>query len=60
MVHGLWMMWHTYLGSLVVTSWSTFIFQGGRMGQGKEVVASFWLVPENQGVGASFRSEPVN
>jgi hypothetical protein len=45
---------------VVVTSWSTFIFQGGRMGQGKEVVASFWLVPENQGVGASFRSEPVN
>jgi hypothetical protein len=21
----------------------TFIFQGGRMGQGKRVVASFWL-----------------
>jgi hypothetical protein len=45
---------------VVVTGWSTFIFQGGRMGQGKGVVASFWLVSENQGVGASFRLEPVN
>jgi hypothetical protein len=32
---------------VVVTVWSPFIFQGGRMGQGKGVVASFWLVPEN-------------
>jgi hypothetical protein len=37
-----------------------FIFQGGWMGQGKGVVASFWLVPENQGVGASFRLDPEN
>jgi hypothetical protein len=29
-------------------SWSTLIFQGGRMGQGKGVVASFWLVSENR------------
>jgi hypothetical protein len=34
---------------VVVTVWSTLIFQGGRMGQGKGVVASFWLVPENTG-----------
>jgi hypothetical protein len=27
----------------VVTDWSTFIFQGGWMGQGKGVVASFRL-----------------
>jgi hypothetical protein len=26
-------------------NWSTLIFQGGRMGQGKGVVASFWLEP---------------
>jgi hypothetical protein len=31
----------------VVTDWSTFIFQGGWMGQGKGVVASFQLEPEN-------------
>jgi hypothetical protein len=30
------------------------------MGQGKGVVASFQLVLENQGVGASFRLEPEN
>jgi hypothetical protein len=45
---------------MVVTVWSTLIFQGGRTGQGKGVVASFWLVPENQGVGASFRLELEN
>jgi hypothetical protein len=32
---------------VVVTVWSTLIFQGGRMGQGKGVVASFQLVPES-------------
>jgi hypothetical protein len=37
-----------------------FIFQGGRMGQGKGVVSSFRLEPENQGVGASFRLDPEN
>jgi hypothetical protein len=26
-----------------------FIFQGGRMRQGKGVVSSFWLVPKNKG-----------
>jgi hypothetical protein len=41
-------------------SWSTFIFWGSRMGQGKSVVSSFRLVPENQGVGASFRLDPKN
>jgi hypothetical protein len=44
----------------VVSSFLTLIFQGGWMGKGKGVVASFWLVPENQGVGASFRLEPEN
>jgi hypothetical protein len=44
----------------VCDNWSTLIFQGGRMGQGKGVVASFWLELENQGVGASFRLEPEN
>jgi hypothetical protein len=37
-----------------------FIFEGGWTRQGKGVVASFQLVPENQGVGASFRLEPKN
>jgi hypothetical protein len=37
-----------------------FIFQGGWTGQGKGVVASFRLVSENQGVGASFKLEPEN
>jgi hypothetical protein len=32
---------------LVVTVWSTLIFQGSRMEQGKGDVASFRLVPEN-------------
>jgi hypothetical protein len=41
-------------------SWSTLIFQGDRMGQGKGVVSSFRLELENQGVGASFRLEPEN
>jgi hypothetical protein len=44
----------------VVSSVLTFIFQSGRTGQGKGVVASFWLVPKNQGVGASFRLDPKN
>jgi hypothetical protein len=35
--------------SMVVTVWSTFIFQGDRMGQGKGVVFSFRLVSENIG-----------
>jgi hypothetical protein len=30
------------------------------MGKGKGVVASFWLVSENQGVGTSFKLEPEN
>jgi hypothetical protein len=34
---------------LAVTFLSTLIFQGGRTGQGKGVVASFWLVSENIG-----------
>jgi hypothetical protein len=38
----------------------TLIFQGGWMGQGKGVVASFWLVSENQKFGASFKLEPEN
>jgi len=35
-----------------------FIFQGGWIGQGNGVVASFQLVLENQGVGDSFRLDP--
>jgi hypothetical protein len=31
---------------VAVTIWSTLIFQGSRTGQGKGVVASFWLVLE--------------
>jgi hypothetical protein len=34
---------------VVVIVWSTLIFQGGRMGQGKGVVASFQLELENTG-----------
>jgi hypothetical protein len=45
---------------VVVTVWSTLIFQGGRMRKGKGVVASFQLKPKNQGVGASFRLELEN
>jgi hypothetical protein len=33
--------------TVVVDNWSKFIFQGSRMGQGKGVVVSFWLVSEN-------------
>jgi hypothetical protein len=35
--------------SMVVTFWSTFIFQVNKMGQGKGVVSSFQLVLENTG-----------
>jgi hypothetical protein len=38
----------------------TFIFQGDRTRQGNEVIASFRLVLENQGVGASFRLDLEN
>jgi hypothetical protein len=34
---------------VVVTIWSTLIFQGDRTGQGKGVVSSFRLVSENTG-----------
>jgi hypothetical protein len=34
---------------VVVKIWSTLIFQGDGTRQGKGVVASFWLVPENSG-----------
>jgi hypothetical protein len=44
---------------VVVIGWSKFIFHGSRMGQGKGV-ESFRLVPEKQGIGASFRLELVN
>jgi hypothetical protein len=50
------------IDSVTVTGCShlTFIFQGGWMGQGKGVVASFGWSQKNQGVGASFRLEPEN
>jgi hypothetical protein len=35
--------------SMVVTIESTLIFQGGRIGKGKGVVASFWLLLEKLG-----------
>jgi hypothetical protein len=37
-----------------------FIFLGGWTDQGKGVVASFWLVLENQGVRDSFKLELGN
>jgi hypothetical protein len=49
---GLWYLVEVTVAVIVVvTVWSTLIFQGGRMGQGKGVVASFWLVSlvENTG-----------
>jgi len=45
---------------VVVAYWYTFIFLGSWTGQGKGVVASFWLETKNEGVGASFRLHLVN
>jgi hypothetical protein len=45
---------------LVVTVWSTLIFQGDKMGQGKGVISSFWLVLENHVVGGSISLESKN
>jgi hypothetical protein len=41
-------------------SWSTLIFQGSWMRQGKGGLAYFQLELENQGVGYSFMLEPKN
>jgi hypothetical protein len=42
-------------GSVIGCLHLAFIFQGGWMGKGKGVVASFRLVSEKQEVGYSFR-----
>ena len=38
----------------------TLIFQGDGMGQGKGVVASFFISVVDQGVGSSFELDPEN